>query len=153
MARSIQIGDLVEHHREDGPAVERPDGTKEWYLNGEHHREDGPAVERPDGTKQWLVKGKLHRENGPAIEWADGTKEWFLNGECHREDGPAVERPDGTKEWFLNGLRIADTNKNDTSTPQKFIEAGGKEWDWKNDPWYNKGSLQEHFRRFSKLWL
>ena len=34
-------------HREDGPAVELPEGTRFWFLNGKLHREDGPAVERP----------------------------------------------------------------------------------------------------------
>jgi hypothetical protein len=29
---------------ENGPAVERSNGTKYWYLNGERHREDGPAI-------------------------------------------------------------------------------------------------------------
>lgn len=24
-------------HREDGPAVERADGTREWYLNDQHY--------------------------------------------------------------------------------------------------------------------
>ena len=38
-------------HREDGPAVEYADGTREWWLNDERHREDGPAVEYPNGTR------------------------------------------------------------------------------------------------------
>ena len=32
-------------------------GTKEWRLNGEFHREDGPAVERADGNKLWYLNG------------------------------------------------------------------------------------------------
>ena len=51
----------------------------EYRLNGKLHREDGPAVERADGHKEWYVKGKLHRENGPAIEWANGDKEWSVS--------------------------------------------------------------------------
>ena len=51
-----------------------------WYLNDKLHREDGPAVERTDGTKYWYLDGKRHREDGPAIERIDGTKEWYLNG-------------------------------------------------------------------------
>jgi hypothetical protein len=31
-----------------GPAIERRDGDKAWYLNGKWHREDGPAVEDDD---------------------------------------------------------------------------------------------------------
>ena len=52
----------------------------EWFLNGKCHREDGPAVEWEDGTKNWWLNGKRHREDGPAIEWADGGKSWWLNG-------------------------------------------------------------------------
>lgn len=32
-------------HRENGPAVEYPDGSKEWFLNHQRHRNDGPAIE------------------------------------------------------------------------------------------------------------
>ena len=54
-------------------------GTKHWYLGNKLHREDGPAVEYPDGKKYWYLDDKWHREDGPAIEYADGTKSWFLN--------------------------------------------------------------------------
>ena len=33
-------------------------GRKEWWFNNKLHREDGPAVERPDGTKSWYLNGK-----------------------------------------------------------------------------------------------
>ena len=80
-------------------------GNKFWRNEeGQLHREDGPAVERANGTKEWFKNGKLHREDGPAIEWDDGTKEWYKNGQLHRDDGPAVERANGTKEWWVNGL-------------------------------------------------
>ncbi|MGK5053657.1 hypothetical protein [Janthinobacterium sp. RB2P8] len=92
-------------HREDGPAIESANGTKEWFINGKYHREDGPAVELEDGTKHWWINGKLHREDGPAVEWAAGDKSWYLNGKRHREDGPAIESPNGDKEWWVNGLR------------------------------------------------
>ena len=45
------------------------------------HREDGPAIERADGYKAWYLNGKMHREDGPAIERAAGYKAWYLNGE------------------------------------------------------------------------
>lgn len=69
-----------ELHREEGPAVEYPSGTKVWYLNGQPHRVGGPAAEYPDGTKYWYLNGQIHRTDGPAMEHADGTKYWFLNG-------------------------------------------------------------------------
>jgi hypothetical protein len=67
-------------HREDGPAIERNDGDKEWYINGLRHREDGPAIEMYNGTLQWWVFGNIHREDGPAIEYPSGHKIWFLDG-------------------------------------------------------------------------
>ena len=33
------------------------DGTKYWSLNDKFHREDGPAVEWPNGEKDWYLKG------------------------------------------------------------------------------------------------
>ena len=33
-------------------------GTKEWYLNGQLHRENGPAVEYPDSSTEWWLNGK-----------------------------------------------------------------------------------------------
>ena len=51
------------------------------YRNalGQLHREDGPAVERNSGTKEWWLNGQRHRINGPAIEWANGGETWVLN--------------------------------------------------------------------------
>ena len=92
-------------HREDGPAIEYANGTKEWWVDGKLHRLDGPAVEYVDGYKSWYLDGNLHREDGPAVEHANGTKHWYLNGKLHREDGPAVEYADGHKEWWVNGER------------------------------------------------
>lgn len=85
-------------------------GIKIWYINGFIHREDGPAIEYPNGTKKWYKYGMTHREDGPAIEWADGDKYWFNNGKLHREDGPAIQRneiknPNEKNEWWLDGIK------------------------------------------------
>ena len=94
-------------HRKDGPAVERADGGRDWWVNDKLHREDGPATEKASGTREWRVNGKLHREDGPAIERANGTREWWVNGKLHREDGPASEGANnGYREWWLNGIRF-----------------------------------------------
>lgn len=112
-------------HREDGPAVECSNGTKEWRFNGKPHREDGPAIERANGDKIWCFDGNLHRDDGPAIEWVTGHKEWYFHGKLHRKDGPAIERVNGTKEWHLNGkLHRKDG-------PAIEYADGGKEW-WLN---------------------
>ena len=95
-------------HREDGPAVERSDGTREWWLDGDLHREDGPAIEFPDGFREWWIDGQLHREDGPAVEFPSGTREWWIDGLLHREDGPAVEYGDGTRKWYLGGKQLSE---------------------------------------------
>ena len=44
-------------HRLDGPAVERADGIKEWWVDNTRHRLDGPAYEGADGIKAYYVDG------------------------------------------------------------------------------------------------
>jgi hypothetical protein len=80
----------------------------EWYNEYDQlHREDGPAVEYPYGTYEWWFDGKRHREGGPAVEWADGDKEWYVNGQLHREGGPAMEWAGKYKAWWIKGRRIS----------------------------------------------
>ena len=83
-----------------------------WYLNDQLHREDGPALENSDGTKEWYLNDQLHREDGPALELASGNKSWWINGKRHREDGPAIELASGTKSWFLNGEQLTESEFN-----------------------------------------
>ena len=93
-------------HREDGPAVIRNNGSKEWYKNGRLHRDDGPAIIHSDGDKLWYKNGKLHRDDEPAIIRSDGYQAWYKNGKLHRDDGPAIIHSDGTKVRFINGVKI-----------------------------------------------
>ena len=116
-----------ELHRLDGPAVEKTDGTKEWWVNGKKHRLDGPAVETTDGDKEWWVNGMRHRLDGPAVENANGTREWWVNGREHRLDGPAIEWADGDKEWYVNG------NRHRLDGPAIINTDGTKEWWIKGD--------------------
>ena len=110
-------------HRLDGPAVEYPNGTKFWYVNGQRHRIDGPAVEYADGrTKFWFLDGKRHRLDGPAAEYSDGSKSWYSGGKLHRLDGPALERSNGDKEWYVDGQRHR------LDGPAIEYSNGDKEW-------------------------
>ena len=64
-------------------------GSKFYYKDKEMkilHREDGPAVEWWDGSKEWYLNGKRHREDGPAIEYFFGNKYWYLNGKQLTEE-------------------------------------------------------------------
>ena len=106
------------------PIVRLSDG-REYYNNDKNnnlHREDGPAIERTDGTKVWYINGKLHRTDGPAIEWKSGTKEWFLNGKRHRTNGPAVERANGVKQWYLNGKKYTENEYAESVLRASFAE-------------------------------
>jgi len=63
-------------------------GTKRYYLDGQLHRNDGPAVEYPDGSQFYWQHNKLHREDGPAYKHisknTQGNKttslRWFFRG-------------------------------------------------------------------------
>ena len=92
-----------ELHREDGPAVIWPDGTRHWYWHGKPHRGDGPAKIRSDGKQEWYWHGERHRDDGPAEIWANGEQFWYQYGELHREDGPAWIEPDGKQRWYRRG--------------------------------------------------
>jgi hypothetical protein len=41
-----------------GRLVEAPNGNKFWVLNDTYHREDGPAIEYLNGSKEWWVNGE-----------------------------------------------------------------------------------------------
>ena len=93
-------------HRADGPAIEWPGGSKEWFIEGIRHRLNGPAAENPSGSKEWWVEDKLHRLDGPAVEMGDGDKYWYANHALHRLDGPAVQIYTGTKSALNLGKLI-----------------------------------------------
>jgi hypothetical protein len=84
------------------PICETMYSTKEWRIDGILHREDGPAVEYPNGTTIWHYNGRRHRDDGPAVEYSYGTSIWYNHGSRHRIGGPAVELFDGTVEWWLD---------------------------------------------------
>jgi hypothetical protein len=106
------------HLYSDGkPAVEFPDGTKEWWTSDVLHRREGPAVIRANGDKYWYLHGEQHRhtdfslDSEPAVELTNGTKEWWFMGKRHRDGGfPAVVRADGLKEWWVNGKLLKSTS-------------------------------------------
>ena len=120
-----------QRHRLDEPAVERSNGDKEWYQNGQYHRLDGPAIERSNGDKIWYQNDQRHRLDGPAVELSNGDKEWYQNDQLHRLDGPAVERSNGDKIWYQNGQRHR------LDGPAVELSNGDKEW-------YQNGQLHHH---------
>ena len=65
------------------------DGTTSTTLDVSKplHREDGPAIEYTDGTRNWIVDNKLHRIDGPAIVYANGDKQWFVDNNHYLQEG------------------------------------------------------------------
>jgi hypothetical protein len=94
---------VSQRHRDDGPAVIKPDGTQEWYIKGLRHRLDRPAVVGADGTEEWWVNGRKHRTDGPAVVYSDGSKSWWQDGLLHRDDGPAIVTAGMIPRWFAHG--------------------------------------------------
>ena len=52
---------------------------KHYYINGILHREDGPAVEYPDGTKYWYKNGKVHRFGGTAVIMPGDAESYWID--------------------------------------------------------------------------
>lgn len=84
------LGDKIEWrnkegllHRLDGPAIEWPNGVKEWYCNGVRHRLDGPALWLSNDSWQWWQDGKAHRVDGPAFRSSDNKYQWWFKGVCY----------------------------------------------------------------------
>ena len=63
--------------------LQQENGTKEWYSSPSYkylNREnDLPAVEYPNGDKEWWENGIRHRLNGPAVI-IKNKKFWFKWG-------------------------------------------------------------------------
>jgi hypothetical protein len=94
-----------------------------WYNDKDQlHRLDGPAIERANGYKAWFVDGKRHRLDGPAFEWSDGSKEWWVDGKQHRLDGPAIEYADGYKAWFVDDKQMTEKEFNEYTKPKPSCE-------------------------------
>jgi hypothetical protein len=97
--------------------------TIRWYNDkNQLHRLDGPAYERADGAKEWYVDGKLHRLDGPAIERADGYKSWWVDRKRHRLDGPAIEYASGYKEWYVVDKKMTEEEFNAYIKPKPSCE-------------------------------
>ena len=66
----------VTENTRQNPVIDS-DGTKRWYNeNGQLHREDGPAVERADGRKEWHVNGKFYNTIPEWVEALFEFKKW-----------------------------------------------------------------------------
>jgi hypothetical protein len=82
------------HSYNDEPALIYSNGDKCWYKHGIKHREcDLPAVTRPNGSAEYYIDGKLHRDfDRPASIIIGLRNAWYQHGLMHRDgDLPADE--------------------------------------------------------------
>lgn len=78
------------------------DGEMRWEQDGVLHRENGPALIRPCGTREWRINGWLHREDGPAVEYSNGEQEWWVHGrELTQEQYFGLYEPKKPKLGFI----------------------------------------------------
>ena len=62
------------------------DGLTRWFNEfGHAHRENGPAIEYPNGTKYWCIDGEIHREDGPAVIDVKNGNFWYIRGKSYSE--------------------------------------------------------------------
>ena len=127
-------------HREDGPAIEKIDGTKTWFQHGRQHREDGPSHIGPDGYTEWTINDEYHRIGGPARTWDNGEEEWYQHGKLHRLDGPAIVHSNGNGAYFLYNNRIDRDNfislvKSLREVDPDNIASLRKKLSWKEKAW------------------
>jgi hypothetical protein len=100
---------VIEWCSADGVVIKRksPSGQTIWYdAEGRFHRDDGPAVENPDGTI-WLQHGKEHREGAPAIEDSTG-KYWFRYG---KSTGTTVRPSNALTDARSGGATTAGSSR------------------------------------------
>lgn len=103
-------------HRANGPAIEYPDGSQAWFINGVKHRTEGPAYIGADGKEEWWVKGAKVENHSPQnsiwyrhwyfllnLDSQAVLKEYLVNGVRHNEDGHALMYFNGTRCWYLKG--------------------------------------------------
>ena len=107
-------------HNECGPAVIRPDGKQEWYVNGIRYEKeifDDLSFERisKDGTfMRCDSQGRLHNLFKPACE-LNGVQHWFKHGVRHYHKGPAVVKPNGENQWWVEGTQYTQLEFEDFS--------------------------------------
>lgn len=61
--------------------------TYKYYRNGKLHRDDGPAVIKPDGTQEWYKEGKLYRKDRPFI-YTYSVANWHKEGIISKNKKP-----------------------------------------------------------------
>lgn len=85
-------------------------GTIIWKNSlGQIHKDDGPAIERADGSKAWFINGELQRIGGPAVELSNGDCFWFLPKKQREKHNFDFGEKISTREIYFD--RLSDEDK------------------------------------------
>lgn len=77
------------HRGRDKPAIVRPCGSREWWVDGHRHRDgEKPAyINLYNTLLAWMKDGELHRDhNKPAVMHAEGRHQWWVSDVCTRSE-------------------------------------------------------------------
>ena len=95
-------------HRTNGFALEKPDGTGLYFINGQQVETPDETADfnllgvEADGTQNWMSAGG----GRTVVVRPDGTKVFYQDYDVHREGGPAYIGADGSEAWFSGGTQI-----------------------------------------------
>lgn len=71
-----------------------------YFKDEKYHREDGPAIEKPNGDKVWFYEGNLHREDGPAVIIKKDDEicfYWYIHGDLKTQEEFAIWQLENNK--------------------------------------------------------
>jgi hypothetical protein len=107
---------------DDQPSVIYPNGTKEWFLDGQYHRSAGPAISYACGAEEYLRYGMRHCVDGPAVRLMDFLPEYWQFNQLHRIGGPANIRQDGVAEIWENGIKLREVYPESSKLPPLILK-------------------------------
>lgn len=96
----------LQKHREDGPAMELPDGQI-WYKNGLIHREDGPAWIENGQSKYYLNDKHLKKSDFESLlktkdELTKDELLDLLSGILDESGEHEIKYQEKSKKWIIN---------------------------------------------------
>ena len=119
------------------------------YKDGRLHSNEGPAIVHPDGTKEYYREGQLHRGNDlPAIEYSNGKKEYYRYGkqvpppEMEKAHAGGKEQTGENRLEYKNGqYHVNDRPVEDRNTINgRFVREGGGDIEqYKNGKLHSEG--------------
>lgn len=113
-------------HRDGAPAIIYDDGMKVWVRMGDWHREDGPAVERPNGDNDWWLEGyKVSWDDETGWEFVSmpqAQKGFVINRIRHVGTGKTWE----TWQDLFTSAREASAPKKQKTTATPVLRANSK---------------------------